>query len=259
MIPKIIHFIFGLSETFSEKPFSLFHSLCIQSFRHFHPDYEIVCHVKYAPNNEYWDNIQNFVILDNISYVPDKIFDKPIIHLEHYCDLLRLDILYQTGGIYVDIDTLCIKPFDPLLFENKCIMGIEQFGGTINGLCNAVILSPEKNEFVKLWRDSFVEFDPYDWNKMPVRKPYELSIQYPTLVSVKSQKLFFKYDWHSIIDIFNKDADRNVILEECFSIHLWESKLYNPILRHITEVDILKRNSFFTDFCHDILTKTKNS
>jgi hypothetical protein len=244
MIPNLIHFIYGLDQEFSKKPFSFIHNLAIKSAKNINKC-EIVIHYHYEPQNEFWEEIKPHVSLNKINNVPSQIHGNPVLYPEHICDLLRLEILYECGGIYLDIDTICIDPFTSL-FSHTTVMGMEIFNKTINGLCNAVILCEKNSPFIKHWIDSFSEFNPYHWNKMAVEMPYELSLKYPNLIEIEPYVSFFKYDWHNIIDIFNGDSQAN--LSGALSLHLWESKLFHPILKHITKEDILNRECLFNTY-----------
>lgn len=240
MIPKIIHFVYGLSENFSNKPFCFFHYLAILSAKQVN-SCEVFLHFKYEPkNNEWWDKAKSLVTLKEVVNIPVNVCGKRIIFAENKCDVLRLDILDQYGGIYLDIDTICNKPFDDLL-KYDCVMGVECFDGKINGLCNAVILSTSQNQFIRKWMKRNENFEPRDWNLMAVRNPYQLSLENPELIHVENYNSFFKYDWHTIVDIFNDDA----VFYNGYVIHLWESKLYHPILKHISQNSICEINSLY--------------
>jgi hypothetical protein len=72
-------------------------------------------------------------------------------------DIGRLAILYHYGGIYIDLDILCLKPFDNLIDfnSNKLIMANEPKEQTMkvfndnNYLCNAFIATPSKHPILK--------------------------------------------------------------------------------------------------------------
>ena len=52
-------------------------------------------------------------------------------------DIIRLEVLYRFGGVYVDTDVECLRPIDPLLDE-----GTDFFVGAVQGKVeNAVIAS----------------------------------------------------------------------------------------------------------------------
>lgn len=249
MIPKYIHFIYGVTDDFFNKPFCFFHYLSVLSAKKCN-DCEIFLHVKYEPqNNEWWEKTKQLVTLKKIIEIPTEIFGKKIVYSEHKCDILRINILNEFGGIYLDLDTICYKPFSNLL-SNSCVMGMEiELNGQINGLCNAVIMATPNNSFLTRWLNAYVDFVPNDWNQMPVRKPYDLYKQDSSDIHVEPVDSFFKYDWHSIIDIFNKDA----VWFDGYLIHLWETKLYNPILRHITPEDVMNRKCLYNSIAKKYL------
>jgi mannosyltransferase OCH1-like enzyme len=96
-IPKILHFIWlGSSIPLNCKT-------CIDSWIQLHPDWQV----------KIWTDIdcQNF----NWSYAHSKkVFEEGVTFAEK-SDILRLEILYQFGGIYSDTDVLCLQAFDRLV------------------------------------------------------------------------------------------------------------------------------------------------
>ncbi len=74
-------------------------------------------------------------------------------------DFLRLELLYQFGGIYADVDMTCEKSLEPLMSSSSFIAGLALTKAfEIN---NGIILSSKSNELVshliyKL-RESFKE------------------------------------------------------------------------------------------------------
>ena len=95
MIPKIIHYCwFGKNE----KSASMLK--CIESWKKFCPDYEII----------EW-NEDNFDI-DCIPFVREAYSAKKWAFVADYA---RLKIIYENGGIYLDTDVELIKSLDPLL------------------------------------------------------------------------------------------------------------------------------------------------
>lgn len=148
---------------------------------------------------------------------------------EHMVDFLRLELLYQNGGIYLDIDTICVKAFDDLL-NNVCVMG-EEYGRQstqekkeLIGLCNAVILSERNSSFIRLMLDSFHEDYRPGWNYNCVVKPYQIYVKFPDLVNVQPQSSFFKYSWDE--DGRKSLFENSENTDDCYSVHLWESKNY---------------------------------
>ena len=112
-IPKVIHYCwFGRGELprLAEK--------CIQSWKKYCPDYEIVC----------W-NEDNFDINQN-KYAREAYEAGKWAFVSDY---VRLKVMYDEGGIYLDTDVELIKPLDPLIEENG-YMGFDDRGIISTGL-----------------------------------------------------------------------------------------------------------------------------
>lgn len=113
MIPKKIHYCwFGGNP----KPDSV--QKCINSWKRFCPDYEII----------EW-NESNF----DIHCMP---FVEQAIEAKKYAfasDVARLMVVYENGGLYFDTDVEVVKSFDDLL-ENKAFLGFENNEYVASGL-----------------------------------------------------------------------------------------------------------------------------
>lgn len=112
-IPKKIHYCwFGGNE----KPKLI--KRCIKSWKKFCPDYEVI------EWNEY-----NFDVNMN-TYCRIAFRNKMWAHLSDY---VRLKVLYDYGGIYMDTDVELVKPLDPFL-NHQCFMGFQHERYVSNGL-----------------------------------------------------------------------------------------------------------------------------
>lgn len=132
MIPKVINYCwFGNKR----KPKEV--RKCIESWQRFCPDYKII----------EW-NEKNFNISSNkftLSAYQNKAW-------AFVSDYVRLKVIYDNGGIYLDTDVELLKPLDPLL-DNKFYIGIEQFDGRCNtGLGFG---ATKNNNIVKLMLDEY--------------------------------------------------------------------------------------------------------
>lgn len=242
MIPKCIHFIFGLEPDFGRAPFSFVHYLAVLSAKRLNPDYTIVMHYRYEPHNEHWDQAKQLCNLNQLSTVPTEVHGKRIIHMAHKADVVRMDILLAEGGIYLDMDTICIAPFYPLL-NNRCVMGLEIFCGRINGLCNAVIMAEQQSEFMLKWKDRYVDFDPNNWVRSSIYEPYVIACQHQDLIHVEPSESFFRLTWHEDDAILMHK--KTIQFERSYSAHLWENILYEKYLRGINFDDVWGRDSSY--------------
>ena len=119
MIPKIIHYVW-LGK--GEKP-EIF-KRCFDSWKKFCPDWQFML----------WD--ESNVDLDCFPYVREAYDAKKYAFAS---DVIRLQKLYEFGGIYLDIDVEILKPIDKFL-NNYCFAGFEIGGDVAPGL----ILGTEK-------------------------------------------------------------------------------------------------------------------
>lgn len=112
-IPKVIHYCWfgrGKMPAIAEK--------CIKSWKRYCPGYEIVCH-----------NEDNFDITQN-KYAKEAYDAKKWAFVSDY---VRLKVLYDEGGIYMDTDVELIKPVDDLISEGG-YMGFDDNGIVSTGL-----------------------------------------------------------------------------------------------------------------------------
>jgi len=245
MIPNIIHFIFGLDEGFGNKPFSIVHFLSVKSAIEVNRPMNVYFYYKYLPSGVWWERTKNMVQLVSIE-VPDEIFGNPLLHYAHKSDILRIWVLLKYGGIYLDLDTICIKPLAPL-YDNECVMGIENYKERKYGLCNAVILAKKGSLFLQYWLSSYKTFRSkgYDqfWSEHSVKIPLSISKLYPDILHIEPESSFFypSYSQEDLELLFKK----NFNFPESFVFHLWESLSFDKYLQPLTEESIKNEDTTY--------------
>jgi len=254
---KIYHFIFGLSEDFNKKPFKYFHYLSIKSCYLTQENPKIYMHYLYEPkDNQWWEKAKQFVELIKYDSLPDIVYycnNKKVWRVEHQSDIFRLLVLKEYGGVYADVDTLFYKPFFPNLDKDfvlgtEAIFHMDSNQWQVNGLCNALIISKRDSKFLDLWFESYLsDYDDYDWNKMSVRKPFELAKENPSLIHIEPVETFHKYDWN--LDFYYEDREGGD--SGIYSKHMAESKVYH-VLKIISRRSLLSQNSLFSRMCKNI-------
>ena len=252
MIPNIIHFCFGFQKDFGEKPFSIFHYISIKSAYKINKPDKIFLYYKYEPTGEWWEKAKEYISTQQIE-PPDEIEGNHLLHYAHKSDVFRLLILHERGGIYLDMDTICKKPFGDLL-ENKFVIGRQ--GRFMRGnLCNAVMLAEKDSEFIKLWLEEYKSFrskgfDEY-WDEHSVKVPYRLSLKYPDLIHIEEYDRFHYplYYKHSLKKLFKKNLD----FKNAYCHHLWENGSYEKYLKDLNEDYILNVNTTYNKLARKYL------
>lgn len=129
-----------------------------QSWLSINPSYQYTLHTdedidqivrQYAP--DFYDSYRNFYT-----------------HIERV-DFVRYVLLYEFGGIYADLDEVCIKPLDDLVAKNQIVLGYEPVEHNTlyqrdHILCNAFMISPPKQQFWMDFMNYIIQnYDNHKW------------------------------------------------------------------------------------------------
>ena len=244
-IPKIIHLLF-----FGETEFHNFHDRCVRSMLFHMRDYQIVIYNSTEPvGNAYWDKLKTHprVKIERID-VPTHFDGFELSHFQYKADVVRLEVLYKYGGVYLDLDMLIVRNFDEVFRTGKDLYLSREGEGP--GLINAFIAAKPKNEFLKIWLDHFKTglrmgvwaYHIRDTNRLLLEKhPYYES---KFGIEVLHHENFFPIPW-TARDVF--DGSRKFeFTAKHYGVHLFETIL----------IDAIKRNDFFSylpnaDVCID--------
>ena len=197
-IPKIIHYCW-----FGEEVPSNLSQQCIATWGKIMPNFEIRVH------NE-----------------KNTKFDTPLLqHLYEkkswafISDYIRLRALFETGGIYLDVDMEVLKPFNPLLKHNL-FLGFE----SQERLNSSVLGSKPSEAFLKHCMDymdqQFLEKKPYKIAPEVMSIVHKL---HPENITVFKEEYFYPYNPY--------DNNRNAktietadITGNTYTIHHWEKQ-----------------------------------
>ena len=257
-IPNIIHFIYGLK--IQDEDFDLYKYLAIKSAHDVNNPDKIYFYYKYEPKGYWWEKIKPLLILEHID-PPTEIYGNKVYHYAHQTDIIRLQKLIEHGGIYLDIDTICLKPFTDLL-NNVFVMGQQNNcdGTQIYGLCNAVLLCEKDSSFAIKWLETYKNFrslgrDQY-WDEHSVINPLKMSSEYPNDIKILGTDSFFYPLWYDINKIlFSTDIDINEykkIIGNNYCIHLWDT-YSNSYLKTLNENTIFSVNTLYNIFSRKFL------
>ena len=210
MIPKVIHYCwFGKSK----KPKLV--KDCILSWKKHLPDYEII----------EWNETNSDL---SLPFVREAYKQKKWAFVADY---IRLKVLYENGGVYLDTDMLVLKPLDSLL-SDKTFIGAE----CLEFINCAILGTVSKNEFIyscfQQYENITIAVD-FNWGLISIpriltavfrdnysfKEPFDKIIQEKDIV-IYPPNYFYALPYENKYDASNY---KKHIQKESFAIHLWIS------------------------------------
>lgn len=231
MIPNIIHFIYGMEENNSKEEFLFPYYLSIYSSYIVNNPEKIYIHYYYQPYGLWWDKLKEIPAVEFVKVeLPTHIGRHTIEKTIHRADILRMNVLYNVGGVYMDIDTISVRPYKELL-QYKTVLGLEHAykKGTVDkenykGICNAVLLTEPKSDFFTEWLKLYEKwFNPKGWAEACVILPKKIAdrkFKDNSHVKVLQPEFFFSPHWSETRKIFKDNYD---IPEQLITLHYWST------------------------------------
>tara|TARA_Y100000817_G_scaffold308744_1_gene296916 strand:- start:622 stop:1470 length:849 start_codon:yes stop_codon:yes gene_type:complete len=235
LIPNIIHFIFGLKKQTEEFLFPYYLSV-LSASKVNSPD-RIYFYYHYEPYGKWWKKLKKIpnIILEKVD-LPTHFGKKKILHFAHLADKIRMDVLYEKGGIYMDIDTISYKPYKHLLNQDT-VLAYEHKPNTI---CNAVMMTKPYSRFFRQWTAGYEsKFNPQGWGEASIYFPAEIHKMYPGLALVLPPETFFRPYANEGNKIFIDDYE---IPDNLITLHLWETYT-KGFLNNIKDYQWIKENN----------------
>ncbi len=262
MIPKVFHFIYITINSSFE--FDLVSYVAIASCNRINSPTKIILHTNSIPIGKYWDELKDFVDLNKV-HIPDYIFGNKINLLAHAADVIRLQELIKYGGVYLDLDTICVRPIPDSLFSETCVMGLElrpgySFWNLLTmlfthffkfefrlllyklkklkrlkyvGLCNALIMASPNSRFLIKWLESYINFDNTNWNYQSVIYPFKILLKKYKGKDIKivNHRYFFypTYDRIGLLQLFGTSDLTIESFPNSYLHHLWISEIKKVI------------------------------
>jgi FkbM family methyltransferase len=235
-IPRVIHLLY-----FGETEFYNFHHRCVHSMLQYMPNYEIrIYNSKEPVNNKYWDDIKAQAGVRILKIDVPQFFDGfELKHFQYKADVVRLELLYEHGGVYLDLDMVITRPFDQV-FKSGHSFYISEERTNCRSLINAFLAAKPKNEFIKLWLNEFKSglrlgiwaHHIRDSNKKLIDDHPHYLHKYR--MKVLDGIVFMPLHWQDTVAFLNSETVPYEFPAESYGTHLWETILG----------DVMRRNEF---------------
>eukprot|EP00475_Leptophrys_vorax_P024253 TRINITY_DN3342_c0_g1_i2.p1 TRINITY_DN3342_c0_g1~~TRINITY_DN3342_c0_g1_i2.p1 ORF type:complete len:394 (-),score=91.69 TRINITY_DN3342_c0_g1_i2:82-1263(-) len=244
-IPRIVHFVFGLSQDFGGKPFGIMHYVAVKSaFMKLRPQ-RMFMYYTYEPTGFWWELTKPMLTLEHVEEIT-QFHGKPIKHVAHRADVIRLLKLIEKGGIYHDMDVITLKEYQDSWFDEEFVMA-QQGDAAKFGLCNAILMSRKDAWFAKLWLNEYHNFDDHIWDNFSVRLPKDLWLQYPESIKVLSSRRMFwpLFGKGQVEMIFARDSYSWEDKYDQVAYHAWEKFSYPLYVHNLTAEEVFSKDTTF--------------
>jgi hypothetical protein len=223
-IPRIVHYTFGMGRDFGGKPWSLVHHVCLKSaVERLRPD-DVFFYYEFEPTGPWW-NLSRKLVTPVIIEAPREIFGRPLLHVAHRSDVVRLQKLIEHGGIYLDADVLVQRDFDDLLVHSA-VLGQEGKAAEY-GLGNAIILAEPQSSFLCRWLNRYRSFrsrgEDEFYPEHSVWLPLKLAQDFPDEITVLSHTAFNWPLWKASHLEWIFASTREIPRDGTYANHLWQS------------------------------------
>lgn len=203
MIPKKIHYVW------IGGPKGNIENICINSWREKLPEYEII----------EW-NEKNFDIEKEIkgNKFLEECYKRKL--WAFISDFIRVKVLYEYGGVYLDTDMQILKDITPLLGKHKLVCGYEDDGTHMSA---GIICVEKGHDFLKDMLD-YYENDVLKSEIFTIPKvmTYILNKKYKKIDNNYFEKDIFIYDKEYFYPFaFNEEFTYDCITENTYGIHWW--------------------------------------
>ena len=221
MIPNVCHFVFGLEP--QTEDFLFVHYVAVLSCSVVNEPEAIHFYYHYEPKGTWWEKTKE---IDGVKLLrvelPAALGPHPVVRTAHKADVVRMRALYAHGGIYLDIDTICVRPWRDLL-DHCVVLGKEASRpGLADGICNAIMLTEPKSRFFAEWIAQYPRFfNPSGWREASIVLPRLIADAQPTWLTLKDPSAFFLPNWDETCKIFAEPTRR--IPHDLVALHLWQS------------------------------------
>jgi hypothetical protein len=244
-----LHFVYGFKQ---KEVFPYYAYLAIVTAQAHNPNWPVLFCYAHEPTGPWWDKIKpkiHTIQMEDFSYFMGARF----YHYAHKADVVRLLMLRELGGIYLDMDTITVKPLGHLL-EHDFGMAVQSaVHQAAAGLCNAIMWGKPYSDFCVLWVNTYGAFrskgrDDY-WDFHSVKLPGMLARDHAKSITILGHRAFFYPLWTDIERfLFSESGDKFLPhLESALGFHLWNGAT-EDMLQAVTPEWIEKSGSAYANY-----------
>ncbi len=224
---------------------SLIEHLCITSFQQHGYDFHLYC----------YDEIGNIPAGTTIKDAADILPASEIFYYQNgegkgsvaaFSNLFRYKLLWEQGGWWVDLDLVCLKPFD---FAEPVVIASERCP-TFTQATNAVMRLPPKHKVAHLCYQAARQADRSNliWGSIGPELLNRAAQNAGLKDFVKPPDVFCPVDywqWHRVLE--KPNPSESLYTSESHAIHLWHEQWrragfgVNPTTGEINSINLVRK------------------
>ena len=147
-----------------------------------------------------WDTNYEIIVLTKKTYqgyvtIPEEIRAHPALNPDYLRDLIKLWVLAERGGVWIDPEVVLTKPIDPWLFPKYA-----EFSGIGTEILDPRFMACNRGSiFIKQWRDEFSQIARYPNVEKYVESRSKRAIQDPITNVIQVAQPSWKSYWKELI------------------------------------------------------------
>jgi len=241
----LIHFIW-LTQIGS-RPFSYINALAVKAAARHHSKEQIIMWCNEVPkNNPNWYMVKNLFEVRPVE-LPKEIGGIPLEHVQYKADVLRLQILQKHGGIYLDTDSLLLKPLTALVGP-EMVLARE----SPDSLAMSPIICKPNADFINVWLQRIpAALEIGTWAYHAVNLPVDIAKYHAC--DIRPQEEFFPFDLrHNYLFDHGRADEHQKRLGDPYALHVYET-YWAGYLGEVDEGYMRTRDTLFARLFRDLV------
>ncbi len=157
----------------------------------------------------------------NLILPREKIFFDSSGGIAAFSDWFRYKMLYEKGGWWVDLDVVCLRPFD--VAEDYCFATENYSSNNQTGITCCVIKAPARAEFLKVildYIDSSAPHSGIQWGTFGPGLIHSVLQEFDSSEFIMPVNVFCPVDWTEMRTIAYEPRE---LPPDALAIHMWNN------------------------------------
>ncbi|WP_343538731.1 glycosyltransferase [Sphingobacterium thalpophilum] len=151
----------------------------------------------------------------------DKIFFDSSGGIAAFSDWFRYKLLYDRGGWWIDMDVICLQPFD--ISDDFCFATENYSSNYETGITCCVIKSQAKAKFLEIILDHINSFKTYkniEWGQFGPKLIHAALMQFECGQYIQPVEAFCPVDWTEMKSLVEEQRELPI---NSLAIHMWNN------------------------------------